>query len=220
MKNQEVELRVIVSGIGKEDIKQRILALGGISQGIRTIHDIYYCDNKCQTVEDAEMNKVGSFSVRIRKETKNDATTITYNRKIITCEGDHNSWIQKEEERGDFESAMGEMLEKGYKFFFSLDKEREVFCYEDMKICLEDIVDFGLGIEIEIMSTKKEARNAKKRIRALISALDISEQDIVPKSITNIIMHQRAFKSNHDVKIYLWLLSHTAYHLGSPSSQL
>lgn len=195
MNTQEVELRAIVKDGNFKSLKDKLLFLGANSQGTRSIYDVYYCDKSCEKVEDAEMNKVGSFSIRIRKESKNGNSVITYNRKIITTEGDHNSWKEEEEVKEDFEDANQEMLNKGYKFFFSLDKEREKFVLDDMEICLEDIKDFGLGIEVEVLTTQDKANEAKLKIKDFLKKLELDESDIVPKSITNIIMHQRAFKN-------------------------
>ncbi len=195
MKDQEVEIRALIKGGDKDLIRDKIIKSGAISKGIRSIHDVYYCDKSCQKVEDAEMNKVGSYSVRIRKEVKDSVTSISYNKKTITTEGDHNSWKEEEEPREDFEKANQEMIDSGYKFFFDLDKDREKFVLGDMEICLEDIKDFGLGIEVEVMATQEESDEVKQKIKTFLKSIDVQEEDIVPKSITNIIMHQRAFKS-------------------------
>lgn len=195
MKDQEVEIRALIKGGDKDLIRDKIIKSGAISKGIRSIHDVYYCDKSCQKVEDAEMNKVGSYSVRIRKEVKDSVTSISYNKKTITTEGDHNSWKEEEEPREDFEKANQEMIDSGYKFFFDLDKNREKFVLGDMEICLEDIKDFGLGIEVEVMATQEESDEVKQKIKTFLKSIDVQEEDIVPKSITNIIMHQRAFKS-------------------------
>ncbi len=195
MKDQEIEIRALIKGGSKNSIREKIIKSGAISKGIRSIHDVYYCDKSCQKVEDAEMNKVGSYSVRIRKEIKDGVTSISYNKKTITTEGDHNSWKEEEEPREDFENAKQEMLDSGYKFFFDLDKDREKFVLDDMEICLEDINDFGLGIEVEVMATQEESEEVKQKIKTFLKSIDVQEEDIVPKSITNIIMHQRAFKN-------------------------
>lgn len=195
MKDQEIEIRALIKGGSKNSIREKIIKSGAISKGIRSIHDVYYCDKSCQKVEDAEMNKVGSYSVRIRKEIKDGVTSISYNKKTITTEGDHNSWKEEEEPREDFENAKQEMLDSGYKFFFDLDKDREKFVLDDMEICLEDIKDFGLGIEVEVMATQEESEEVKQKIKTFLKSIDVQEEDIVPKSITNIIMHQRAFKN-------------------------
>lgn len=194
MKDQEIEIRALIKDGDKQSIREKIINSGAISKGLRSIHDVYYCDQSCQKVEDAEMNKVGSYSVRVRKEAKDGVVSISYNKKTITTEGDHNSWKEEEEPRASFEEAKKEMIDSGYKFFFDLDKEREKFILDDMEICLEDIKYFGLGIEVEIIATLEESEDVKQKIRAFLKDIDVKEEDIVPKSITNIIMHQRAFK--------------------------
>ena len=195
MKDQEIEVRALIKGEDIDAIRETIVRSGAVSKGVRSIHDVYYCDKSCQTVENAEMNKVGSYSVRIRKEEKEGVVSISYNKKIITYEGDHNSWKEEEEPRNDFEKANQEMIDSGYKFFFELDKDREKFILDDMEICLEDIQDFGLGIEVEVMATQEDSERVKQRIKTFLKSIGVQEKDIVPKRITNIIMHQRAFKN-------------------------
>lgn len=193
--SQEVELRALIKDGDSERIHQLLKDIGAELKGTVYIHDVYFCDKSCQTVEDAEMNKVGSYSIRIRKEIKNDIAKITYNTKTITKENDHHSWEEHEEDRDDFDAAKQEMLDKGYKFFFELEKNREKYKYNNMEICIEDIKDFGLGIEVEIITDEEHSEEAKSRIIELLGKLGVGKDDIVPKSITNIIMHQRAFKN-------------------------
>lgn len=194
MNQYEVEVRALIENQNKSDVRNSILGSGAIAKAIVQIHDVYFCDKSCKTIEDAEMNKVGSYSIRIRKEVKGETTKITFNKKTITTENDHNSWKEDEETREDFEIAKQEMIDLGYKFFFELDKTREKFTLENMEICLEDIKDFGLGIEVEIMTTEEDSESSKNKIKMFLHSIGVRDEDIVPKSITNIIMHQRAFR--------------------------
>lgn len=195
MKDQEIEVRALVKSDDINSTRKKILETGAVSKGIRSIHDVYYCDKSCQKAEDAEMNEVGSYSVRIRREEKEGEVSISYNKKIITSKGDHNSWKEEEEPRTNFEEANQEMIDNGYKFFFDLDKNREKFNLDNMEICLEDIKNFGLGIEVEVIAAKEESEEVKRKIKDFLKSIGVQEEAIVPKSITNIIMHERAFKS-------------------------
>jgi adenylate cyclase class IV len=63
-----------------------------------------------------------------------------------------------------------------------------------MKICVENIVDFGGAVEIEIMCSLGEENKNKQKIINFFKQCNIDDTKIVPKSITNIIMKERAFK--------------------------
>jgi adenylate cyclase class IV len=61
-------------------------------------------------------------------------------------------------------------------------------------IVFDDIQDFGLGIEAEIISTKAEEEKALLEIETLFNELGVKKNQILPISttITAIIMEQRS----------------------------
>ena len=63
---------------------------------------------------------------------------------------------------------------------------------EGVSISLENIKDFGLGIEAEIMTTKDKEDSAKAKIDEVLSEIGIGSSKVVEKSITNIIMREKA----------------------------
>ena len=64
---------------------------------------------------------------------------------------------------------------------------------DTMEICIDDIKDFGGAVEIEIMCSANEATEAKQKIKDFLFTCGVDKAKIVPKSITNIIMKERAF---------------------------
>ncbi len=78
--------------------------------------------------------------------------------------------------------------------FFALEKHRHTYEFDGMKILVEEITDFGGAIEAEIMCIPGKEEPLKAKIRnLLIHELGLNELEIVPKSVTNIILKQRAF---------------------------
>jgi len=61
-----------------------------------------------------------------------------------------------------------------------------------MTICLEDIVGFDSIIEVEVITDKLGSQRAKEKIRAFLNEIGIDNNQLVPKSITNLLMRQRA----------------------------
>jgi len=192
-KNIEVEIRARLDDI--RSFKNLIEKLGAIPISSLYVYDIYFCKRSAKKVEDVEMNEVGSYSLRLRKSKKGGGEEkFTINTKTITNHGDHNAWEEHEVEVNDFSEAAKIIRATEFKPFFKLEKERFVYKLDGMEICVEDITDFGGAVEVEIMSSPGEATEAKQKIKGFLHKCDIDDSKIVPKSITNIIMKERAFK--------------------------
>ena len=192
-KNIEVEIRARLDNT--TEFRKLLNTIGAKQASSLYVHDIYFCVKTANKVEDVEMNEVGSYSLRLRKSKKEGENEhVTINTKIITNYGDHNAWEEHEVEVSDFLEAALILNTTEFKPFFELEKTRYVYKLESMEICVEDITDFGGAVEVEIMSSKGEENSAKEKILDFLKKCNIGNEHIVPKSITNIIMKERAFK--------------------------
>ena len=193
-KNIEVEIRSRLDDIG--DFKKLIEKLEAKRVISLYVCDIYFCKKTAKKVEDVEMDEVGSYSLRLRKlKQGSNKEKFTVNTKTIINYGDHNAWEEHEVEVSDFSEAASIFKTTEFKPFFKLEKKRFIYTLENMEICIEDIVDFGGAVEIEIMcSNNEEAADAKRKIKSFLYKCGVNDASIVPKSITNIIMRERAFK--------------------------
>ncbi len=198
VKNIEVEIRARLSDA--DSFKGILKSHGAIFTVSTFIHDIYFCDSSATKVEDVEMDAVGSYSLRLRTTRKNEEKDIvTLNTKTITTQGDHNAWEEHEVEVENFTEVAKMMKIIGFKPFFELEKTRYSYRLGEMDVCVEDIVDFGGAVEVEIMCAKGDENQAKEKIKEFLRQCSLDEKSIVPKSITNIIMKERAFKQNIQV---------------------
>lgn len=192
MNNHEVELRVLLKEEQAKNIMDKIKQSGAIFKSKEKLIDVYFCSKDAKSFADVEMNEVGSNSIRLRQTTREDNVQTFFNIKIITTYGDHHSW-EEHETKIDSLGEMKTMLKAiGQKDFIRIEKERTNFIFGDMLIIAEDIKDFGLGLEIEIMTTKDKTEEAKEKIKKYLSSIGIAEDKIVPKSITNIIMREKS----------------------------
>jgi len=194
-KNIEVELRALVEDPNgfQEKLKQK----GAEYKNSSYLKDVYFCDKKATSVADVEMDKVGSYSLRLRVSRKGDEEVVSLNTKTITTEGDHNAWEEHEVKINNFREAALILSKTEFKPFFELEKHRHTYQFDGMEILVEEITDFGGAIEVEIMCTSGEEDVSKAKIRTLlINELGLNESEIVPKSVTNIIMKQRAFNQS------------------------
>lgn len=191
-KNIEVELRALVKDA--ELFQDQLKKNGAEYKNSSYLCDIYFCEKNATSVADVEMDEIGSYSLRLRVARKNDAETITLNTKTITNTGDHNAWEEHEIIVDNFKEAALILSMTEFKPFFKLEKHRHTYVINEMEVLVEDITDFGGAIEVEIMCMPGEEEASKNTIKALLlNELRLNESDIVPKSVTNIIMKQRAF---------------------------
>ncbi len=191
-KNIEVELRALVQDV--KGFQEKLKEKGAIYQNSSYLCDVYFCEKNASSVEDVEMDEVGSYSLRLRTARKDDLEEITVNTKTITNHGDHHAWEEHEVVVSSFKEAAKIFLLTEFKPFFKLEKHRHTYAINGMEVLVEDITDFGGAIEVEIMCTPGEEDKSKEKIKhLLIIDLGLSESDIVSKSVTNIIMKQRAF---------------------------
>lgn len=191
-KNIEVEIRALIPNF--DNLSKKLLNLGADYCGVFELHDIYFCPQAVNTLEEVEMNKVGSYSLRIRKESKEGGEVKTYlNTKTITNHGDHNAWEEHEVAVNDFKEMQSILLNIGFKSFFELKKKRFQYKISDLNVFLDDISDFGACIEIEKIVLAGEEKGTKKDILKFLASLGISEEQIVTKSVTNMVMKERVF---------------------------
>ncbi|MBP9749524.1 MAG: CYTH domain-containing protein [Candidatus Pacebacteria bacterium] len=112
----------------------------------------------------------------------------------MTTEGDHTAWEEHEVKIENFREAALILATTKFMPFFALEKHRHTYEFDGMKILVEEITDFGGAIEAEIMCIPGKEEPLKAKIRnLLIHELGLNELEIVPKSVTNIILKQRAF---------------------------
>lgn len=192
-KNIEVELRALVGDT--KNFQEKLKQIGAKYQHSSYIRDIYFCDKKALSVAEVEMNEVGSYSLRLRLSREGGVEVVSLNTKTITAYGDHHAWEEHEVKVSDFKETALILAKTEFKLFFELEKQRHIYHYAAMEILVEDITDFGGAVEVEIMCVPGEEGVSKAKIKNfLIEELGLSETEILPKSVTNIMMKQRAFQ--------------------------
>ncbi|MCX6808841.1 MAG: CYTH domain-containing protein [Candidatus Berkelbacteria bacterium] len=190
--NQEVELRAILTEKQRENLFDSVKAKGGIFESEEEITDHYFCVKTAKSFKEVEMDEVGSFSLRLRKCTKEGKTKTELNMKIITKSGDHHSWKEHEVLVDSFDQADAIVKVLGFKSYFTLEKKRTNFKIDEMLVIAEDIKDFGAALEVEIITSLDKSEEAKAKIKKLLDDLGVAPGQIAPKSITNILMHEKS----------------------------
>lgn len=192
-KNIEVEIRALIKDMPA--LQAKLVAEGRNYHGEYYLHDIYFCQKSCARLEEVEMNEIGSYGLRLRKSKGYDGKKeISLNSKTITKKGDHNAWEEHEVAVSDFTEMAKILMFTEFKPFFELEKTRHHYSLNGLDIFVEDIRDFGSCIEVEKMTNPGKEDEAKSQILALLDELGIDKGSIVPKSVTNLVMQERAFK--------------------------
>ena len=198
MKNNiEVELRALVKDT--DVVKKNIERSGANFIALSALHDIYFCNKPITSIEEVEMNEVGSYSLRLRKCSKDKVKSTPLNTKTIIKKGDHNAWEEHETEVEDFSETAKILLMTEFKPFFELKKTRFEYKMGNLGIFVEDIEDFGGAIEVEILTKLGTENAAKEKIFEFLAKIGVPKESVVPKSVTNIVMKQRAFKSRINI---------------------
>lgn len=189
---QEVELRALLEKDQWINFSDSLEKIGAKLKDTEEVKDTYFCPIKVKSFEEIEMDEVGSYSLRLREKKKDGQTKVDLNIKVITKYGDHHSWAEHEIKVDSFKEAEIILESIGFKKFFNLEKKRSNYILDDVLIIIEDIADFHPAIELEIMTTKEESEQAKSRIRKVLIDLGVREDQIVTKSITNLIMREKS----------------------------
>jgi predicted adenylyl cyclase CyaB len=188
----EVEARAVVSRTGKAHLVERISALGAELILEEKIEDFHFCPSHITSFEEIEMKKVGSYGLRVRRVTSQNSSKANINIKTLTLEDDHSSWQEVETEISSIE-AMWQILETiGFKVFFSITKERTTFSLDDFTIVIDDIDDFGLAVEAELLISEDKVAESKLRTKELLRKLGITDEAFIAKSVPNILMKTKS----------------------------
>lgn len=190
---QEVEIRAKVDSKHENSIVNKLKELGATFIKTTYISDLYFCANKVKTFSEIEMDEVGSYSLRLRELRKDNAEAIfSINTKVITSYGDHRAWDEFESGIDSLEQMKLILKSLGFKEFFKIVKSRDSYGLGEIQLEVENIEDFGMVLEAEIMAEASESEVAKKKILDLFSELSIQNEEIFPKSATNYLMRLRA----------------------------
>ena len=187
-RNLEVEVRVLVNR--HVDLEPLLAEIGFEYVDQVRLTDIYYCPIHSNRLEDVAMNAVDSYSLRLRRDWSRDGCEL--NVKIITTEGDHSGWEEHEVNVSDLDKAAKIIGAIGFKEFFRLTKTRLNYKLDDITLSVDHIDDFGAGVELETFSDERTKAAAKERLVQILLRLGFSVDEIVDKSITYLVMMQRA----------------------------
>lgn len=189
---QEIEKRAVLTEAQRDALVQKLKEADAELLHESRVLDRYLCPQHVRDFSEIEMDKVGSYSFRIRQQTWDGHEKTTVNVKVITTEGDHSAWDEHEITVDSLENTQALLASIGYQTYFTLDKQRWEYRFGEVGVFLEKIADFGWAIELEVIAPASLASVMKKKLETLLADLDVQPDQISTKSITNQLMRQRA----------------------------
>lgn len=187
----EIEIRAFVKNM--KEIETKLIKSGAKKLNQQQIIDYWFCPKTFTNFKQIQMNKPGSYSLRIRQLKETNKEYLELNTKAISTEKDHNVFIEHETSIDNIEETKEILVIIGFKIYCTLEKQRTVYQKRNMLINLEDIKGFKPAIEIEILADE-ETEAHKKTIANTLKQLGIKEKDVIKTSITNLFMKKYAFK--------------------------
>jgi adenylate cyclase class 2 len=156
----EIEIKVKVINI--DEIKNRILSIGGKHSETVVEEDLYY---------NAPHRDFGVTDEALRVRSAGGKTILTYKGPKNTLMGskireEHNVQLDKSE---TFDTILRNL---GFKPVARVRKLREYYTYQEFSIALDKVDDLGEFIEIELI-TENDAKNAAIRVDNLAEKLGV-----------------------------------------------
>ncbi|MBI4426849.1 MAG: class IV adenylate cyclase [Candidatus Kerfeldbacteria bacterium] len=188
--DHEVELRAILTNAQRHRVVRALRSIGATQRGVEALTDVYFCPRSVRSFKAIEMDEIGSFSLRLRTRRAGGISTSNLNIKVITRRGDHHAWEEHESGVGSFDEMKHILTTVGFKPFFTMKKQRRTYVRGRFTAVVEDIAGFGPIIEVEVLTSKRDAPRAKLRIHAFLESIGVQASQIVPKSVTNLLMHK------------------------------
>lgn len=134
------------------------------------------------------------YGVRIREQDNGYTGKVTTSlevKKLVTPYH-HEHCIEEEIDVVDYEQASRLLRLMGFKEFITIDKERLIYSHKGFKVVIDDIKDFGVGIEVEIMTEKDRDEVWPELVKYSNSiGLDL-DRELVEKSVTYMAMKEMA----------------------------
>jgi len=138
--------------------------------------DIYYKTGKDRLKLRIINNETGNLIFYDRKE--------RYNKRV-------SNYIISETKNF---SELDEILKKLFNIFVVVDKEREIFIYDNIRIHLDKVKKLGSFLEIEIIYDS--LKEAKKIMSELIEYFNLEEKDFIKESYSDILIRKKKLNLN------------------------
>ena len=123
--------------------------------------------------------------------------------RIIGPDDGHLIFYRREDcaepKRSDYEiafttdpEALGIMLREVLGAWIEVEKRREVWLWENVRIHLDEVKDLGNFVELEVVTDEKGVQESHQRVETLMRALEIVPDDLIACSYGDLLARQKA----------------------------
>jgi adenylate cyclase, class 2 len=163
----EIEIKSTIDN--KISIRKKILDLGAKFVKKEKQTDIYYKHH----------NQKRNEYIRLR---------IKKNKAVFGYHLYSKNATQEKEIKIDDWKKFKEVIDKvGLSEIGTIEKIRETFKYKQFKICIDDIKNFGLFVEIETTGSAKQVKNKREACLSVLDKLDIPRGNISNLWLCNLV---------------------------------
>jgi adenylate cyclase class IV len=192
MSAEEVELRYKVQS--RESVLQKLTAIGAEKRGEKRVVDHWFLPPEVtnQTEQDEWFDSGRGCGIRIREVYKPDGSVeISLGAKRVSNEHGHKALAEAEVVVSGYQESLNLLNMMGRREFLTIDKTRMTFTLDDCEVVLDDIAEYGIGVEIEYKGDLP-LEQAMERARACAERLGLTDADAFEKSLTVDAMHALA----------------------------
>ena len=190
---KEYEQRYLVND--KKTIKQNLLNLNAKLIYLSHVVDHWYFMDHIKSQEDNDnwFDSAKGFGARIRVEKNEYSNTpiTTFEVKRLVSPHDHSYCIESEIKVSSVEEIDRVLRNMNLRQCLLIDKQREIYELDGYKICIDDIKDFGCGIEIEY-KVKDLNDKVKEGVTDMAHKLGLKDNEKYEKTITREAMKKLA----------------------------
>jgi predicted adenylyl cyclase CyaB len=189
----ELEIRYLIKS--RQTIEKRLLKLDAKVIYHAHVIDHWYMPDTTKTLEhnDILFDKGRAFGLRVREQDNayqgKIATTLEV--KKLADPPHHDSCVEAEIDITSHETADSLLRLMNLKEVIKIDKDRLVYQYKEYKITIDDIKNFGVGIEIEI-HTAQPREKVIAELKVIASEIGICAHSPIERSVTHLAMEKLA----------------------------
>jgi len=169
----EIEIRAKIKN--KDQISGKLIELGFEDKGSKQIDDYYFGDITLYE----KLNH--SFWIRVRK--KGEKITLAYKGPTET----DGIYEEHESNLDNLEEALTIFKKMGLDNPINIIKQRHTFKKNNIEALIDDIENYGLFLEAEIISENED----KSSLKNLFKELNIPDEDIFEKGFITIFLQQQ-----------------------------
>ena len=186
----EVEVKLPIANI--ESIEGIILQAGGVRLNSEIQSDIYF-DHPCRSFS------VTDESIRLRHRTPLGDSTLSdsdYAPIELTYKGPKidkktKTRIEYTADLGSIEPITAILIHTGFKRVATITKRRVFFDIDGITASIDDVVDVGQYIELELIADGKDSMNtARERILSLLKTMGLDENLLVRESYLELYLER------------------------------